>query len=107
MNRELAKRQKQIDKLKQIKDSPSNNPAYISFRSYRRKHYLSTVVEDKAREEQLKRLLSTDIVLTSYFEIGKDFQRYFKKGNRHAVLSKVNQNEIKDFHAVNSKNMSM
>jgi hypothetical protein len=30
----------------------------------------------------LKQLLTNDIVLTSYFEIGKDFQRYFKKGNR-------------------------
>jgi hypothetical protein len=39
--------------------------------------------------------------------VGKNYQRYFKKGNRQAVLTRLNKNEIKDFHPINSKAMSL
>jgi hypothetical protein len=105
---EISVRDQQLHKKQEQQVARKvNNPAFVSFRSYRRKHYFRTVIEDKAREEELKQLLTNEIVRTSYFEVGKDYLRYFKKGNREAVLTKLNKNEIKDFSPINSKVMSL
>lgn len=66
---ELSMRERQIQKKqdRELKVPANNNSSYVSFRSYRRKHYFRTIVEDKIREEELKRLLTTDLVRTSYF----------------------------------------
>lgn len=51
--------------------------------------------------------MSNCITITSLFEVGKDYNRYFKKGNRDAVLRRINEYTIKDFNAINSKIMSL
>ena len=87
--------------------SNSNNMSLVTFRSYRRKHHLKTVMNDKAKEEEIKEVMSHDVIHTSQFEIGKDFVKYFKKNNRERVLAKVNKNAMKDFEPVNSKVLPM
>jgi hypothetical protein len=39
--------------------------------------------------------------------VGKSYTKYFKKGNRETILSRINKDEIKEFHPINSKIMSM
>jgi hypothetical protein len=66
---ELSMRERQIQKKqdREVRVPNSNNFAFVSFRSYRRKYYIRTILEDKAREEEMKKLLTTDIVRTSFF----------------------------------------
>ncbi len=59
----------------------------ISNRSYRRK-YWHTYREEKYYE-RVKQFMEEHIVLTSDFEIGKNYNRFFPKFNKKNVLEKL------------------
>lgn len=78
----------------------------LTFRSYRRR-YLSKLDEEKAKANEMNRLLKNHVVETSQFETGREYIKYFKYGNLSTVLKKMKRNEFKYLNGVNIKKMQL
>lgn len=86
--------------------SKSINSSCISFRSYKRR-FFSRLDEERAKEQEMKELIENNVVITSLFEVGREFSRFFKQGNLEKVLAKYSKNTIQNFQEINSKNLRM
>lgn len=103
----MCKRISTKQRAKQDKASKEeSNKSLISHRTYRRKHCNKNLLDERHHDEQTQRMLEHDIVRTSQFEVGKEYQRYFKKGNKSLVVGKLSKNNMKEFKKIDSRYLS-
>ena len=70
-----------------VEQQLANSNQLISNRSYRRKYW--NAQREERCEEKVKHFMEYHITLTSEFEIGKNYNRFFPKFNKKSLLEKL------------------